>query len=50
MKVVTDLNVTGQPAQFGRGVMAEVGAKLIGQFAACLADQLGSDRVGAAHR
>jgi carbon monoxide dehydrogenase subunit G len=42
VKVVTDLNVTGKPAQFGRGVMAEVGAKLIGQFATCLADQLGS--------
>ena len=28
--VVTDLNITGRPAQFGRGVMADVGAKLIG--------------------
>jgi uncharacterized protein len=36
--VVTDLNVTGKPAQFGRGVMADVAAKLIDQFAACLAD------------
>jgi uncharacterized protein len=43
VKVLTDLNVTGKPAQFGRGVMAEVGAKLIGQFATCLADQLGQD-------
>jgi carbon monoxide dehydrogenase subunit G len=43
VKVVTDLNVTGKPAQFGRSVMAEVAAKLIGQFASCLADQLGSD-------
>ena len=42
IKVVTDLNVTGKPAQFGRGVMAEVGAKLVGQFADCLATQLGS--------
>jgi uncharacterized protein len=39
--VVTDLNITGRPAQFGRGVMADVGAKLIGQFADCLADELG---------
>ena len=38
--VVTDLNITGRPAQFGRGVMADVGAKLIGQFADCLADEL----------
>jgi len=41
VRVDTDLNVTGRPAQFGRGVMAEVGAKLVGQFAACLADELG---------
>ncbi|MBV9291385.1 MAG: SRPBCC family protein [Frankiales bacterium] len=40
--VETDLNVTGRPAQFGRGVMAEVGAKLIGQFANCLAEELAS--------
>src|SRR5947199_1922646 len=40
VRVETDLNVTGRPAQFGRGVMAEVGAKLVGQFAACLADEL----------
>jgi carbon monoxide dehydrogenase subunit G len=40
VRVDTDLNVTGRPAQFGRGVMAEVGAKLVGQFAACLADEL----------
>lgn len=38
--VVTDLNVTGRPAQFGRGVMADVGSKLIGQFATCLAKEL----------
>src|SRR5438270_13874729 len=38
--VVTDLNITGRPAQFGRGVMADVGAKLIGQFADCLAEEL----------
>jgi uncharacterized protein len=31
--VVSDINVTGKPAQFGRGVMADVGEKIIGQFA-----------------
>lgn len=31
--VVTDLTVTGKPAQFGRGVMAEVGARIIDTFA-----------------
>ena len=30
--VVTDLTVTGKVAQFGRGVLAEVSAKLLGQF------------------
>ena len=35
--VVTDLAITGRPAQFGRGVMNDVGNKLIGQFADCLA-------------
>lgn len=38
--VSTTLNVTGRPAQFGRGVMAEVGGKLIGIFATNLADML----------
>ncbi|MGH3341913.1 MAG: SRPBCC family protein [Carbonactinosporaceae bacterium] len=38
--VTTDLTVTGRPAQFGRGVMAEVGNKILGRFAASLAEQL----------
>jgi hypothetical protein len=38
--VLTDLNITGKPAQFGRGVMLDVGNKLIGQFADCLAGKL----------
>ncbi len=38
--VSTDLAITGKPAQFGRGVMSEVGAKLIGIFAECLADKI----------
>ena len=41
VKVVTDLNITGRPAQFGRGVMSEVASKVIDQFAACLAEELG---------
>ncbi|WP_327321542.1 SRPBCC family protein [Streptomyces sp. NBC_01210] len=40
VSVVTDLTITGRPAQFGRGVMAEVGDKLIGRFADCLSQQL----------
>src|SRR5438876_11841677 len=34
--VVTDLVVTGKVAQFGRGVLADVSAKLLGQFVDCL--------------
>src|SRR5262249_41305181 len=41
--VHTSLNVTGRPAQFGRGVMAEVGGKLIGIFADTLAAMLAAD-------
>src|SRR5215475_2494627 len=35
--VHTTLNVTGKPAQFGRGVLSEVGGRLIGIFASNLA-------------
>jgi len=40
VEVNTDLAITGKPAQFGRGVMVDVGNKLIGQFADCLAGKL----------
>ncbi|MHA3702895.1 SRPBCC family protein [Jatrophihabitans sp. YIM 134969] len=45
--VSTDLAITGKPAQFGRGVMVDVGNKLIGQFADCLAGKLSADEVPA---
>jgi carbon monoxide dehydrogenase subunit G len=35
--VQTSFNVTGRPAQFGRGVMADVGSRLIDRFAENLA-------------
>lgn len=38
--VVTDLTVTGRVAQFGRGVMADVSSKLLGQFVDCLENRL----------
>jgi carbon monoxide dehydrogenase subunit G len=41
--VKTDLNITGKPAQFGRGVMQDVSDKLLGQFASCLETKLGGD-------
>jgi uncharacterized protein len=34
--IVTDLAVTGRVAQFGRGVLADVSTKLLGQFVDCL--------------
>jgi carbon monoxide dehydrogenase subunit G len=46
--VITDLNITGKPAQFGRGVMVDVGNKLIGQFADTLAAKLTAGEGGAA--
>jgi carbon monoxide dehydrogenase subunit G len=42
--VTTDLNITGKPAQFGRGVMQEVSDKLLGQFASCLETKLGTSK------
>ena len=51
VNVLTDLNITGKPAQFGRGVMTDVGNKLLGQFADKLAAQLGEgDAQGDADR
>ncbi|MCH1867701.1 SRPBCC family protein [Nocardioides sp. CFH 31398] len=36
VNVVTDLQITGKPAQFGRGVMQDVSDKLLGKFVECL--------------
>jgi carbon monoxide dehydrogenase subunit G len=49
VSVHTDLSITGKVAQFGRGVLADVSAKLLGQFVERLeADVLGGDGGGAA--
>src|ERR687897_1452047 len=40
ISVVTDMRVTGPAAQFGRGVMQDVSAKLMTRFADCLAQQM----------
>lgn len=45
--VVTDLTVTGKVAQFGRGVLADVSGKLIGQFVDALEADLSSNPVDA---
>ncbi|MFI6320700.1 SRPBCC family protein [Nonomuraea sp. NPDC050556] len=43
VRVETTFNVTGRPAQFGRGVMFEVGGKLIDRFAVNLAELLAEE-------
>ena len=40
--ISTDLKVSGKVAQFGRGVMADVSKKLLGQFAECIEGKLES--------
>jgi carbon monoxide dehydrogenase subunit G len=45
--VLTNLNVTGKAAQFGRGVLAEVSGKLVGIFADNLAKMLAAEQAGA---
>lgn len=45
--VDTDLTISGKVAQFGRGVMADVSAKLMGQFADNLASMLEEDAASA---
>lgn len=46
--VRTSFNVTGKPAQFGRGVLSDVGGRLIDRFAKRLADQLAGGEAEAA--
>ncbi len=41
VKVVTDLAITGKPAQFGRGVIQDVSNKLLDQFVDCLKGKVG---------
>lgn len=38
--VSTDLSITGKPAQFGRGLISEVGGKILDTFAGCLSGKL----------
>ena len=42
--VATDLTVTGRVAQFGRGVMADVSTKIMGEFARRLEESLAESR------
>lgn len=40
VSVVTDLGVTGRPAQLGRGLISEVSGRIVAEFAECLATRL----------
>jgi carbon monoxide dehydrogenase subunit G len=44
--VLTDLSITGKPAQFGRSMISDVSTKLLGQFADCLAGRLAEAAAG----
>jgi len=46
--MVTDMTITGRPAQFGRGVISDVADKIIGQFAGCVAKKLAPEEPAAA--
>ncbi|MBS9374685.1 SRPBCC family protein [Rhodococcus sp. B50] len=41
--VKTDMKITGKPAQFGRGMISDVGGKILEQFADCLSKKLGPE-------
>ena len=47
VSVHTDLTITGKVAQFGRGVLADVSRKLMGQFADNLAELVAADAAAA---
>jgi carbon monoxide dehydrogenase subunit G len=46
--VATDLSITGKPAQFGRGLISEVGGKILDTFAGCLSGKLAPEPTPAA--
>jgi len=48
--VVTELDITGKPAQFGRGVMADVSRRVLDQFAANLSREIQEGSLGSAAR
>lgn len=51
VSVITDLSITGRVAQFGRGVLADVSNKLLGQFVSSLETTVfgGASRSGNGH-
>jgi len=47
VEVLTDLVITGKPAQFGHGVISDTSDKLLDQFVSCVSERL-ADGLGAA--
>jgi len=47
--LTTDLDITGRPAQFGSGLIADVGDRVLGQFASSLRAELQSSNGGTPH-
>ena len=45
VEVLTDLAITGKPAQFGRGVISEVSDKLLDQFVTCVSGRFADGSV-----
>ncbi len=48
VEITTELHITGKVAQFGRGILGDVSAKLIDQFATNLNEMLDAEDDGAA--
>jgi len=46
--VLTDLAITGKPAQFGRGMIEDISNKLLGQFVSCLEQRVDDGSPGTA--
>ncbi len=46
--VSTDLNITGKVAQFGRGAMADISNKILGQFVSCLESKILAEKAAGA--
>jgi hypothetical protein len=47
VEVLTDLVITGKPAQFGRGVISDVSDKLLDQFVSCVSGRFTGGLVAA---
>jgi carbon monoxide dehydrogenase subunit G len=47
VKIVTDYNVAGRVAQFGRGVMEDVSRRLVGEMASCIKANVEAGEPGA---